>query len=163
MNRDKFLIISFLIASCLFSIETIGQVVKGDTLVLHSKEGVGKIELGKRLKKKYLKRFDNFSAYKFPFPEGNPKKKVKIYKINDSSIMISTMKRGYLGSYKIGFISVKIPCLARSDKNIILGKSSKEEVLDIYGEPKDESETSIVYNYIKFKFEDSKVVEITIW
>jgi hypothetical protein len=165
MNRDKFLIINLLLylIFCLSSIETVGQVVKGDTLVLHSKKGVGEIELGKRLKKKYLKEFDNFTAYKFPYPEGNPRRTGKIYKINDSRIMISTMKRGYFGSYKIKIISVKMPYFAKTEKNIILGNSTKEDVLNTYGEPNFESETNIAYNFIGFTFENSKVVEISIW
>jgi hypothetical protein len=155
----KFIILLLITSAFLYNASS--QSYMGSTLTY--KIGIDNIKLGSKIKKEYLKAYQNIKTIKVKrLIMVNHYYRGKEYIINGGQLKIKTSKICPLSKYKTGMIEVNFPFNAKTETGIILGESTKADVLKAYGEPDGITKYYIDYKDLTFEIEidSTKLYEV---
>lgn len=130
-----------------------------DSIRVINDYGIGNIILGQKINKKQLKEYKSYrKAIVFKRYHKPPIFRKKYY-IEDGLEIFMRKKKKCSLSYIVDFITIKSPFNAITDKGVELGKSTRNDIIEKYGTPNQESEFSLWYylpnnNRLYFDFQD---------
>ena len=130
---------------------------KRDSIYIINRYGLSDIKIGDRIKKEQLSLYPNYRKIVKINHMFDPLTLTKEYIFEDGLRFFLTKKKRGSFIYLVESIIVKYPCKAITDKGIEIGKSSKKDVIEKYGNPTFENENVFTYktetyHYIEFLF-----------
>lgn len=179
MSKNYFLFFSFFIFlfACNRNVNLYHSIPSN---IITAGKGFEEICINKKLNRSILRQYGKYkvrgplSYHPYRFRIREPRKKV--FTNNDSLLMVYVNKDFVFNKYKIQRIIVKKPFRCQTEKGIILGKSTKDDIFNKYGTdglyfgniPENDFELKnrkiIKYNKLGIEFlVDSTVYQISIF